>query len=273
MKINHEEMLAWVRKIEEYATETTTEDKLIIPDLRAKGAFASIVGNFRDNASNFIICAQAKWVLQNDLATARAHFSSVENISSDVMPAIQDMSAAMAGEIPWDGNKLEYFLINPLMIGLLLANARASFDRLCGEIAENPGAFVPASKKHIVGQFAAQLADVGHGICDRIQLSDFARTQMFKPNHFLYGYHEMLFHIARADALEFERVRAERELAFPQRARSRVAPDQLDAWGHGKVAQMATFDAVGVALCRLAVWRNIPVDVDSKLYPREFYAD
>jgi hypothetical protein len=269
MKISHEEMVQRILNFERHAHDQADRRPSVISSMQLEGKLAALISSV--DSEKMSLCAQARWRLMGDLDEARADLARIASLARLVIKAINDMPAAMAGKLIWDGYRMEYFLLNPMLIGLLLAGARKEFTQLCEAVSANNNAFEPASRKHIAGEFVAQLADVGAGINDRITLAAFEHAQAFGSNHFMYGYHEMLLHLAHGDATEFERVRAEREAAFPARVRRRPSLGKLDNWGYGKIAQGLTFDAMGVALCRLAVWRGIPVTVNSLLYPQEFY--
>jgi len=271
MKLSREEVLRLVQEIETRSLADMKRDTDLNVIQFRDGKFLGVPILAKQVANNMMICAQARWVLESDLAKAREDLSAIPVSASAVISAVEQMGPAMAGERAWDGTTLEYHIFKPILVGLLLADAREEFLRLCRGISSQRGAFEQYSRKHIVGEFVVQLADIGADAGAQASVAAFEGTTMFGPRHFAYGYHEMLFHIARRDMFEFERVRGEREAAFPRRTRSRVAVNQLDPWGQGALAQSATFDALGTALCRLAVWRGLPVSVDSRLYPKEFY--
>lgn len=273
MKISREETVDWLHKVEFTRREFANKSLALIPTMRSEGSLAPMLVPVAQDSRGMVLCAQSRWVLENDLSTAFELLGKIPPLTHEVIHAIRNMPAAMAGQSPWDGYKFEYHSFNAVLVGLLLGGAREEFTQLCGAIVTCPDGFVAASRKHVVGEFVAQLAEVGAGINDRIALAAFERTEAFDSGHFVYGYHEMLLHLAHGNATEFERVRAVREAAFPERVRKRPGPSKLDMWGYGKIAQGLTFDALGVALCRLAVWRGMPVSVNNKLYPRQFYAE
>lgn len=272
MTISKEQVRTLARHVEQQVLTAAEERRCLSGELRERGSFAGMVGLPALSAEGLMTCAQARWVLNDDLEGARACLAIIPSLTSSLVPAINDIRAALAGKIAWDGFKLEYFLLFSPLIGLILAGAHDELVQLCQTISAHTDAFLPQSRKHVVGEFVAQLADVGAGNDERVSLAAFERAEQFSPKHFTYGYHEMLYYVGRREEKEFERVRAEREAAFPERSRSREVCNQLNVWGLGKMAQTATFDALGVALCRLATWRDISVNVNSRLYPREFYA-
>ena len=82
------------------------------------------------------------------------------------------------------------------------------------------------------------------------------------------GYESLLKSIEQKDNSTFESQRARLEADFPNRRKQREPG--LNWYGFGKLSQTFTFDALGTALCHLAVRHGLAVDVDSPLYPRIF---
>lgn len=70
----------------------------------------------------------------------------------------------------------------------------------------------------------------------------------------------------RADTFESERAKLEAQ--YPLRGKRR--DKGLNWYGAGALSQSFTCDALGAALCHLAVRCGVAVDTDTKLYPRAF---
>jgi hypothetical protein len=92
----------------------------------------------------------------------------------------------------------------------------------------------------------------------------------FRKRDLLEGHDALVAAMAVGNATAFEQARAAAEAAYPNRAKHRETA--LNWQGEGKIAQAATFDAVGTALCRLARWRGLDVEIDTPLYPAAFHA-
>ncbi|MFZ6682191.1 hypothetical protein [Undibacterium sp. Tian12W] len=268
MEKNLEEMLLWIDRVEIDSLAIMQRTIKNDDELRSSGAFSSAANNPCRGAYDMMLLAQARWILQSDLNAARDLLGKIPLMGTLSVRAFQEMNLAYNKNGLWDKSSFEYFPFVPLLIGLLLADAKQEFEALCNEITVC-ATFDQHSRKHIAGEFAFQIANIGAGRTTLISKEAFENTQAFKSSHFIYGYHEMLYHIALHNADDFEKIRAEREVAFPKRSRSRVALGQLDNWGMGKIAQSVTFDALGTALCRLALWRGMEVNVDTRLYPKK----
>lgn len=239
--------------------------------LTAEGRYSDIVMNASGLAKGLLICAQGRWVLLHDRPMAHLHLRSISLAAQSAGRALKRLRLAIHGEAPWDEARVEAFLLLPMVVGLLLGG----FRDLLLEISEQAiiaAGFSERDQELFPSAFVRQLCRAALGVGGGEDLHYYDGMRLFKPGHFLRGYDEMVSHIARRDAGGFEVARRRCEAAYPLRARSRAALHQLDAWGHGRVAQACTFDALGTALCSLALWNGLEVSADSRLYPREFIA-
>lgn len=271
MERTQDEMLAWINRVEKDSLELLNHTFDIDTDLRNRGAYIRAADNPSIDAEGLIMLAQAHWMLKGDFDAAHHLLCKIPALAMLSVRAMRENCSAKMNGSDWDQSSLSYTSFVPLLVGLMLAGAKKAFREISEEIVSN-SSFDHKSRGHIVGEFAFQIASMGAGKNDLISITTIEGTKGFKNSHFIYGYHEMLYHIAKNDLVAFERVRCEREAAFSKRSRSRIALDQLDTWGHGKVAQSVTFDALGTALCRLALWCGMSVNVNTRLYPKEFYA-
>ncbi|MFZ6644029.1 hypothetical protein ACO0LL_30240 [Undibacterium sp. TC4M20W] len=271
MEMNLDQMLIWINRVEEQELDSIQHIFDIDEGLRSRGAYNRAADNPSHQIEGLIMLSQARWVLQNDLEMANKLLGKITGLAALSSRAIQEIDHARSNNYAWDYILLSYSTFVPILVGLLLAGAEKEFFGLSEKIV-SCSSFDHESRGHIVGEFAFQISNLAVGKYGLDSLSAIESTKGFKKSHFIYGYHELLYHIAHNDPEAFERVRGELESAFPKRVRSRIALGQLETWGYGKVAQSATFDALGTALCRLALWRGMAIDVNTKLYPKEFYA-
>ncbi len=107
---------------------------------------------------------------------------------------------------------------------------------------------------------------------DRVLWSDFdGLSEKHMANEFRL-YYPLAPLIAKGDVEGFKAQLAVCEADFRKRGRSKKS-DDLDLWGYGKIGQVSSIDLWGTALCRLAAWSGMPIDIDTELYPKAFHRD
>ena len=107
---------------------------------------------------------------------------------------------------------------------------------------------------------------------DRVLWSDFdGLSEKHMANEFRL-YYPLAPLIAKGDVEGFKAQLAVCEADFRKRGRSKKN-DVLDLWGYGKIGQVSSIDLWGTALCRLAAWSGMPIDIDTELYPKAFHRD
>ena len=107
---------------------------------------------------------------------------------------------------------------------------------------------------------------------DRVLWSDFdGLSEKHMANEFRL-YYPLAPLIAKGDVEGFKAQLVVCEADFRKRGRSKKS-DDLDLWGYGKIGQVSSIDLWGTALCRLAAWSGMPIDIDTELYPKAFHRD
>jgi hypothetical protein len=237
-----------------------------------EGRMVSVLISTHGLATSLLISAQAGWIVKGNLAKSRELLAMAAKLSDFLILAIDEMAIATEGNRSWDGTLLEYFLLQPLVIGVLLGGTQDDFSRLSSRISNLPRAFDADSRNVLMGELAAQLADLGAGYGDRVSLKKMECSRTFGEKNILFGYHKMLHEISCKNDEAFEVARSEREMKFRLRSRDRGNTSYFNLWGKEKVSNQISFDALGVALCRLALWNGLKVNVDTALYPKVFYS-
>ncbi len=117
--------------------------------------------------------------------------------------------------------------------------------------------------------FARQLIWLVQGKYSDIDENAYAKDHYFKQSSFLFGYHTLLFALARGDSTAFSAQLAVCSAVFQKRKRSKLLEIE---WGYGPLAAQFGFDVVGTALCKLAVRRGLPfTEPEQRWYPKEFW--
>jgi hypothetical protein len=231
-----------------------TRDGYLANDIR-EGAYERIVLLLGDASRNMLVLGQAHYVLDGNVSLGRSTFAELGTWSRWLDTLLGKHKNV------WPDGDFE-LLLEPVLCYLLAGDWHSLARIAQADIATSVKV---SSKRRPRLAFTLDLV--------RLLRLDGPPARSVDPTpipdkfHFA-GYDVLLRAIASGDAAAFESQRTKLEAAFPARARERESA--LDWSGSGKVAQAATFDAQGTALCALAVKRGLPVNVDSRLYPRAF---
>lgn len=214
-----------------------------------------------------LFVAQGAFIVEGDKARAKALFAEI----ADWLPCFEaSVGAEGAVAMEYQGKPLRFDareMLEPLICALLAG------ERLIAERMAHADENVYLGRKDLdqegfsTREFVLDICRLIRGESgDQIGLADIRRVG---TRDMLPGYEKLLRAIARNDAKGFEGHVAELSQAYRLRSRSREQAG--DAFGFGKLAQSMTFDALGTALCRLAVWRGMNIQIENPLYPPEFW--
>jgi hypothetical protein len=223
-------------------------------------AYSRMYAVFRSEIVNLLMIGQAHHVLDGDTALARKTFQD----AAYWLPLFEEVRQAAATiELRLSLN----LMLEPIVCLLLARDWRAlaviaSLDdkRACVDPQREPKAW-RAWAVFMRELLSALRMEEGAGH----QASELPATNTFA------GYESLLNAILARDEQAFEKARAAAEAAYPLRKKKR--DPGVNWFGYGKLAQVATFDALATALCALAVHRGMRVIVDSPLYPRAYIHD
>lgn len=218
-------------------------------------------------SQHILILAQGAFIVEGNETRAQKQFSEI----ADWMPYF-DASVGAKGVLAMqvDGKPLRFdarLMLEPLTCVLLagdrviaLRMARVDESVYLGREGLTKSDF--ESREFVLDICRLIRGEAG----DQVGLMDIRRSG---GQDMLPGYETLLRAIAGNDAEEFEGHLTRLSQAYRHRAKSRE--QSVDAFGFGKLAQSMTFDALGTALCRLAVWRGLKIKIDNPLYPPAFW--
>lgn len=240
-----------------YADLVDTRESLIA-EQREGGLYPYMLSVFNSAAKHLLVLGQSAYVLDAKPEVAKAVFGDLKQW----FPYFDASIAARLEGLAPDALDERAFL-DPA-ICFLLAGDRGSLERIANvDFAR----VFDLSFKHIKTlrawrDFTLNLLDLTAGRAKAV----LARGQApVRPGDAIEGYDKMLMAIAREDAAAFEASRHAAAKAYPARVRRRDI--SINWFGEGRVAQAATFDAMGTALCQLARWRGLKVSGDERLHP------
>jgi hypothetical protein len=237
---------------------------------KREGLFDLMYSVFGEAGTSLLTWGQSLFVLDGDEVATRRMFQEVANWG-------RFFEESLVGPLEnrehrdWPGKVMRFdphTLLAPL-VSLLLAGDRSTLQRIAAadkqRVFEQPAAFNKDMRawREFVFDVLDLIAEQPEAVLRR------AHTP-FRKRDLLEGYDALVAAIAVGDAKAFEQARAAAEAAYLSRAKNREIA--LNWHGEGKIAQAATFDAVGTALCRLARWRGLDVEIDTSLYPAAFHA-
>jgi len=220
-------------------------------------AYARMLDIFRSEIVDLLVIGQARLVLDGDAALARKTFQE----AADWLPLFEEVRQAAAGtELRLSLN----LMVEPIVC-LLLANDWKSIALVAS--VDEKRAFLDPEKEPKAGRAWAQFM---HELLLALRPGAAAGRQApeLEPADTFAGYERLLNGILANDQPAFDAARAAAEAAFPARKKKR--DPGMNWFGYGKLAQIATIDALGTALSALAVHRGMKVEVDTALYPRAF---
>lgn len=237
-----------------YDVLKATRDGYLANDIN-QGAYDRIALLLWEAGANLLVLGQAHYVLDGNASLARSTFAELGTWTR-WLDTLSDKHKNI-----WPEGSFES-LLEPALCFLLAGDWRSLARIAEADIAASTKV---SSKRQPRLAFALDLVRLLR--LDRPPAP--SADPMPIPDKFNFaGYDVLMRAIASGDSAAFESQRARLEAAFPARARRKEAA--LDWSGNGKVAQAATFDAQGTALCALAVKRGLSVNVDTRLYPRAF---
>jgi hypothetical protein len=220
-------------------------------------AYARLLDLFRSASGDLLVVGQAHQVLDADVALARKTFRD----AADWLPVFEEVrQAATTADL-----KLSLNLMLEPIVCLLLANDWQALA-LIASLDDQRAFLDPEEEPKAWRAWAYFMRELLFAL--RAGETANRRAPEVPPEHTFAGYESLLNAILARDEQAFEKARAAAEAAYPSRKKKRDST--LNWFGYGKLAQLATFDALGTALCALAVHRGIQVAVDSPLYPRVF---
>jgi hypothetical protein len=230
-----------------------SERELYLAALRAQCAYDGMLHILRSTSNSLLVLGQAQYVLDGNADQATATFGELA-----VWMPFFDEAYRGSGE-PFKQSL--HLLIEPIVC-LLLAADWTSLDKIRNaEIPEIAHIRSTDVRNLFFRALRRILRSAGH---EKVELGP-----MDIPPKFIFsGYDKLLIAIAGLDRAAFESQRARLGSAYPERGKRRETALTWD--GSGKASQAATFDALGTALCCLAVRCGLQVDVDTRLYPQVF---
>lgn len=237
---------------------------------KREGFFNLMYSVFGEAGANLLTWGQSLWVLDGDEVAARRTFQEVADwerfFDESLVGPLENREYG-----DWPGKAMRFdphTLLAPL-VSLLLAGDRSTLRRLASvdkqRVFEQPAAFNKDMRawRELVFDVLDLIAEHPEAVLQR------AHTP-FRKRDVLEGYDALVAAIAVGNATAFEQARTAAVVAYPSRVKRREVA--LNWHGEGKIAQAATFDVVGTALCRLARWRGLDVEIDTPLYPAAFLA-
>jgi hypothetical protein len=226
---------------------------------------------FCSAARSSLVLGQARFVLDHDSASALAVFAGLK----DWLPFFDaSIEGALRGGKTEFGDALRYEApqLTDALVCLLLANDRATLQHVAGlderRVLTLPEKVSAGAKSWV--SFALNFLYAVRGDYSRMEI---APEQVFSSRDtriHIRGYDRLLRAIAAKDTDQFNAHCIRTAEEFRKRVSAREGA--LNEHGYGRVAQLATFDALGTALCRLAHWRGMSVHADPVLYPVEFWS-
>ncbi len=220
-------------------------------------AYSRLLDLFRSEAVDLLVIGQAHYVLDRDVALATKAFRDV----AYWLPFFDEVRlAATRTDLKLSLNTM----LEPI-VGLLLANDWQSLERIAS--VDEKRAFLDPDKEPKAWRAWAHFMRELLGAL-RAEKSATRQAPELPPANTFAGYERLLNAILSDDQRVFDTARTTIEAAYPVRRQKR--DPGMNWYGYGKLAQLATFDALGTALSALAVHRGMKVDVDSALYPRAF---
>lgn len=212
----------------------------------------------RLGAASLLVLGQSQHVLDRDSGQARRTFSLLGDWLA-LLDACDQAAARKPLGISYD------LMLEPVVCALLSGDGRtierfgAAHESIFGDPSEEPKA----------NQARCQMVRDVMATMRGGRAPQSARPLATAPAGDLFAsYASLLPLIVAGDARAFESARARLEEEYP--SRKKLRDKGLNWYGAGAMAQSFTFDALGTALCHLAVRRGMRVDVDSALYPKAF---
>lgn len=250
---------------ETYLLEFAQKDAIFEYQREAR-QFSLMMSTLWDFASQLLILGQARWRIDADVAASVRDFVRCKDWLSFAEEAFAGTSA-QAGQKQAD--LLMYRNLLEPWTALVLADDRVSVERLCK--AASPALFWSPEKvskgERSTAAFMRAVIRIVNG--ERSDLPETSGASVWRtglpPTE---GYERLLVAIDRRDDEMFSSTLAQLSEAYRKRISAKEST--LNPWGFGPVAQAATFDALGTALCRIARWHGMAVGTDSNLQPVEF---
>lgn len=222
-----------------------------------EGLFQQMLLAYAGAGSQLLVLGQCAHVLDGDEAAAVESFRELATWLPFLDAALERVPATGYGERS---------LLEP-MVCHLLAGDRTSADKLgaidCARVFKTDK---PLKVMLPWRQFVFDLLDLQ---ANRIAAVKGRKHEPVRDRDLIQGYDRLVAAVVSGDDFAFEAARADASALYRKRSARRESA--LNWWGEGKVAQAATFDALGTAICRLAHWRGMKLKLEDPLYPHRFW--
>jgi hypothetical protein len=237
--------------------ETKAERDEYLAIAQRQQAHGRMLNILRSASLKLLTCGQGQYVLSGDAKSAQETFAEL----SGWMPFFTGARGSAA-----EPAQLEFHLALEPAICLILGNDWASLAQLIAA-ADDPAVARAATSgpDDVRSRFLVDLLQLV-----RLDREPDARVgdHPVPKNLTFTGYEKLARTIVLKDSVAFESRRAELEAAYA--GRKKRSEPAVTWYGYGKLSQAVTFDALGTALCRVAVRHNLAIDVDTRFYPRKF---
>lgn len=237
-------------------------------DIQLKEALHdSMLSTFSAISSQLLVLGQAYWCLDANESLATASFLQC----ADWLDVFDESLRIPAGRLDSQGKPLRLMsrsLLEP-MVCLALSGQHDALLHVCRQ-ADESKFWLPAElgkSERPAARFSLDLLRLVRGEFDLVGAEPETLPSRASEIPTL-GYEALTASIAGNDSKRCMAALADLAASYRKRASSREKA--LNPWGYGKVAQVATFDALGTALCRIANWRGMDIHVDSRVHPRQF---
>lgn len=231
---------------------------------RAEGLHGHMLGMYGEYCERLLLLGQCSWRLDGDSGAARAWFGRVHAMDAVRSEALRAWAGESSQRPMWS------ILIDAVLLQVLHGDA-ASAAAWCATIDET--VFCPPEALNRDQRPHAGLARAMVRLLSGNDAAGLALPPLDAPRlreNDTHGLDDLLLAVANGQPDAVPALLASRAARFRARARSRETA--INAWGWGKAAQAATFDAWGTAIARIGGWRGLPPPPDTPEHPRVFLA-
>lgn len=231
---------------------------------RAQGLHGKMLSTLAGAAECALVLGQARWCLARNSDDAAAIFGSCAEWMGFFDEAMAERTSP-GGEV---GPFMPVILLDPLVAFILSGNEELA-RRFCSGVDESLFFEVPKLRAS-----DRQAASFTLGLVRMLSGRSTSASELGEdsgrepPESPTAGYGRLLSALNSRDSTQVADLLA--ELSGAYRKRAEVREPALNPWGFGKVAQAATFDALGTAVCRAAGWQGMDISLDSELHPSPF---
>lgn len=259
------EILRVLRNAEELYSSEIERLPEVMRDLRRVGDIEShvIMHTMVEGVSNsLLLIGMIYWRIQADKDRSVETFSRIRHWSPIALESFLALSKGRVTDLPvWPAS------LSTLLCFVLSGNMGAASEYAC---SLSDHFFMPTEKVHKVSR---QVSRFSQGFCKAIQSAEFVYSEAAGESSgkmFTAGYGDLLARITTRDLNGINTELARCRDGFKRRALGKA--DFVDRNGYGQLSQAAVFDALGTALCRVALWKGIEGIAlpDDHLYPKEF---